>query len=63
MNPYMTVKLWRDEMACIQMNSSLPEWIQAEVLRIIKAGNTAEIKKEHGLLIVVEVKRKAIKKV
>lgn len=51
-------------MACIQMNSNvLPVWIQQEVARIIKAGNTAEIKKEHGLFIVVEVKRKAIKKV
>lgn len=51
-------------MACISMsNNGLPDWIQNEVMRILKAGNTAEIKKEHGLLIVVEVKRKAIKKV
>ena len=51
-------------MSCIHMsNNGLPDWIQSEVLRIIKAGGTAEIKKEHGLLIVVEVKRKAIKKV
>ncbi len=52
-------------MACIEMNNNsvLPAWIQHEILRIIKAGNTVEVKKEHGLLIVVEVKRKAIKKV
>lgn len=51
-------------MPCIKMsNSGLPDWIQQEILRIIKAGNTVEVKKEHGLLVVVEVKRKAIKKV
>lgn len=50
-------------MSCIEMQSgSLPDWMQREILRIIKSGNTAEVKKEHGLLIVVEVKRKAIKK-
>lgn len=51
-------------MSCITMSEKeFPSWIQHEILRIIKAGNTAEVKKEHGLLIVVEVKRKAIKKV
>lgn len=38
------------------------DWIALEIERILKHGNTAEVKKEHGEYVVVEIKRKVIKK-
>lgn len=46
-------------MAC---SNAFPDWINEEIERIIRAGNTAEVKKEHGEYVVVEIKRKVINK-
>lgn len=47
-------------MSCIQVSSGneIPAWITAQIVRIIRNGGTAEVKKEHGQYVVVEVKRK-----
>lgn len=48
-------------MSCSCDNKTeIPMWIFQTAERIIKSGNTAEIKKEHGKYVVVEVKRKLI---
>lgn len=39
----------------------LPKWIIDEIERIIHRGNHAEVKKEYGKYVVIEVKRKLIK--
>ena len=41
----------------------LPEWVSDEVNRILHMGNTAEIKRERGEYVVIEIKRKAIKNI
>lgn len=33
-----------------------------EIMRILKRGNTVELKKEQGCLVVVEIRRTAVKK-
>lgn len=58
-------------MSCIKMNSqgsvipktihTLPMWMQSEIDRILKRGNTAEVKKERGEYVIIEVHRKAIR--
>lgn len=46
-------------MSCITMSENeIPTWITAQIVRIIRNGGTAEVKKEHGQYVVVEVKRK-----
>lgn len=32
------------------------------ILQILKRGNTAEIKREQGKIVIVEIRRKAVKK-
>lgn len=49
----------RNNVSCITMSENeIPAWITAQIVRIIRNGGTAEVKKEHGQYVVVEVKRK-----
>lgn len=50
-------------MPCIEVNTqnnnAVPSWVDAQIVRILRNGNTAEIKKENGKYVVIEIKRKA----
>jgi len=40
------------------MDFMIPYDVQQKILRILKKGNTVELKKERGQLVVVEIQRK-----
>lgn len=46
-------------MSCIAKH--LPEWIDEQIVKIIEKGCTAEVKKEKGEFVVIEIKRKLVK--
>lgn len=51
-------------MSCLQSkepSKKIPSWIVEKAEQIIHNGGTAEIKKERGEYVVIEVKRKLIK--
>lgn len=53
-------KAWCDVSCNCENKAEIPMWIISTAERIVKNGNTAEIKKEHGKYVVVEIKRKLI---